>query len=53
MEIIRSKSDIATQRSTERINADNTKLKANIDYLAMMSDIDIPVEDESEDKHDE
>lgn len=45
MEIIRSKSDIATQRSTERINADNTKLKANLDYVAMMTDVEIPTDE--------
>jgi hypothetical protein len=45
--------NIEDKRKIANAAADAVKLKANIDYLAMMSDIDIPVEDESEDKHDE
>ena len=46
MEVIRnSNGNIAEKRATERINAENTKLKANLDYVAMMADIEIPTDE--------
>lgn len=40
--------DIAKLRSMDRISAENAKLKASLDYVAMMSDVDIPTDEESE-----
>lgn len=48
MEVIRNTGNIAEKRVSERINADNAKLKANLDYVAMMADIEIPTEEEPE-----
>lgn len=45
--------DIAKLRSMDRISAENAKLKASLDYVAMMSDVEIPSEDESEAKPNE
>ena len=45
MEVIRNTTNIAEKRAAERINADNTKLKANLDYVAMMTDVEIPTDE--------
>ena len=45
MEVIRNTTNIAEKRADERINADNTKLKANLDYVAMMTDVEIPTDE--------
>lgn len=44
--IKRLKMDIADQRAFEQLQAENERLMANIDYVAMMADIDIPTEEE-------
>lgn len=48
MEIIKNKESIIDKRALERTVAENAQLKANLDYVAMMSDINIPTEDTSE-----
>ena len=40
--------DIEKMRSIDRINAENARLKATLDYVSMMCDVDIPTENESE-----
>ena len=44
MEIIINNGSIADKRALENANADNAALKANLDYVAMMADVDIPAE---------
>lgn len=53
MEVIRNTNNIAEKRAAERINADNANLKANLDYVAMMADIDIPTEEEPEEHNEQ
>lgn len=42
----RIKMSIKDARTLEDLKAQNEKLMANIDYVAMMADVDIPTEDE-------
>ena len=35
-------------RKNQQLKAENTKLEADMTYIAMMADIDIPTEDEKE-----
>ena len=42
MKIIINNGSIADKRTLENANADNALLKANLDYVAMMADVDIP-----------
>ena len=44
MEIIINNGSIADKRALENANADNVMLKANLDYVAMMTNVDIPTE---------
>ena len=53
MEVIRNTTNIAEKRAAERINADNAKLKATLDYVAMMADIEIPTEEEPEEHNEQ
>lgn len=53
METIKHATTIQEKRGLERNLAENAKLKATLDYVALMSDIDIPTEDESEAKTNE
>lgn len=46
MEIITKKISIREKREMENTIADNATLKANLDYVAMMANIDIPSESE-------
>lgn len=46
MQIIIIKGDIRDKRALERSTADNVSLKSNLDYVAMMTNVDIPVETE-------
>ena len=45
MKIIRRPRNLQEQAETENSIAQNYKNKANIDYIAMMADIEIPTED--------
>ena len=38
--------DIKQAQEVERLSAENAELKATIDYLAMMTDVDIAKEEE-------
>ena len=44
MQIIIIKGDIRDKRALENAAATNATLKANLDYVAMMADVDIPPE---------
>ena len=44
--------DLAAQREIERLRAENERQMGIIDYVAMMADVEIPIEYE-EDKKDE
>ena len=44
MQIIIVKGDIRDKRALENATATNATLKANLDYVAMMADVDIPTE---------
>ena len=44
MEIIINTGSIADKRALENANADNAMLKANLDYVAMMANVDMPTE---------
>ena len=44
MQIIIIKGDIRSKRALENAAAANATLKANLDYVAMMADVDIPTE---------
>ena len=47
-EVIRTNGNVQERRILERTAAENAQLKANLDYVAMMSEIDIPTDDEEE-----
>ena len=42
MEIIVNKGSVKDKRALENAAAANATLKANLDYVAMMADVDIP-----------
>ena len=44
MQIIIVKGDIRDKRDLENATATNETLKANLDYVAMMADVDMPTE---------
>ena len=44
--------DLAAQREIERLKAENERQMGIIDYVAMMADVEIPIEDDR-DKKDE
>ena len=44
--------DLAAKREIERLRAENERQMGIIDYVAMMTDVEIPTEDE-EDEEDE
>lgn len=46
------KTDVVTERQLEQMSATIAQQAATIEYLAMMTDIDLP-EDEQEDEDDE
>lgn len=46
MEVNVLNGSIQDKRALERSTADNVSLKANLDYVAMMTNVDIPVETE-------
>lgn len=46
--VVNRESNIRDKRALEKSKADNATAKANIDYLAMMADIDIPAEGDNE-----
>lgn len=46
--IINKEGNIREKRALEKSTADNAAIIANIDYLAMMADIDIPAEGDNE-----
>lgn len=46
------KTDVVTERQLEQMHATIEQQKATIDYLAMMTDVELP-EDEQEDEEDE
>ena len=48
MEVTIFTGSIQDKRKLEKANADNAMLKAIIDYVAMMSDIDVPAMAEGE-----
>lgn len=50
MEIQKSQVTIPEKRMMERSEAENATLKANLDYVAMMTDVEIPVEDENKEE---
>jgi len=43
------KNDWESRREAERLAADNEKLKADLAYIAMMTDVDIDEPDEEDD----
>jgi|GEM_PF-3990067 len=48
MQIIIIKGDIRDKRALENAAAANATLKANLDYVAMMTDVEIPTEEGDE-----
>ena len=44
MEVVINQGSIADKRALEKAIADNATMKANLDYVAMMADVDIPTE---------
>ena len=44
--------DLAAQREIERLRAENERQMGIIDYVAMMADIEIPIEDEEDEEDD-
>ena len=46
MEVIINQGSIADKRALEKAIADNETLKANLDYVAMMSNVDILTSEE-------
>ena len=44
MEAVINRGPIKDKRALEKAIADNAALKANLDYVAMMADVDIPAE---------
>lgn len=45
----RNKMDLHEKAMLENAEADNVRNAANIDYIAMMADIEIPTEEEEDD----
>jgi hypothetical protein len=41
MEVVVNQGSIADKRELEKASADNAAMKANLDYVAMMADVDI------------
>lgn len=46
--VIKNKTDVADQRVVEGALSDIAKQDSLIEYVAMMTDVDIPTEDEEE-----
>lgn len=46
--LTRIKMNISDARALEDLKAQNEKLMANIDYVAMMADVEIPTEEETQ-----
>ncbi len=44
----RNTESVADVRKRERMEAQNVKQQADIDYLAMMTDVEIPTDDEED-----
>lgn len=49
MKVIKNSMPIRERVALKQAQEQETKNKANIDYIAMMSDIDIPTEEDIED----
>lgn len=47
--IVNQAGSIRDKRALEKSMADNAAAKANIDYIAMMADVDIPTEGDADD----
>ena len=45
----RTEDDIRKDNLINRLEVDNEHLKANLDYVAMMTDVDIPTEEDGHD----
>lgn len=45
MEIKKTKLTVAEKLSLERLQVENQKLKSQLDYLSMMVDVDIDIEE--------
>lgn len=52
MKIFKRPRDLKEQADIENAIAQVEKNKANIDYVAMMTDVEIPVEEEAHDESD-
>ena len=40
--------DLAAQREIERLSAENERQRGILDYVAMMADVEIPVEEDEQ-----
>lgn len=46
--VVNRESNIRDKRALEKSKADNATAKANIDYIAMMTEVDIPTEGDAD-----
>lgn len=47
--IHKNKDDIRNENLVKKLSNENEKLQADLDYVAMMTDVDIPTEEEEHD----
>lgn len=46
MEYIKNEGSVADKKEIERLTAENEKLQARLAYVAMMTDVDLPEDEE-------